>query len=159
MPDQSTNSGVGWTCRNVVFGALAMVFSGGAVVSTSAHALVPPMSPEELREASDIIVSGSVQSVETSGKPYDDKCYTWQDYRAVFAVKKAEKGKPKRSITLLYSDIVKNEKGCVGGKTPYSMHQGGHYRLYLKRSASEDAAYRFINWAGVTSEKPASDGQ
>ena len=118
-----------------------------------AHGLLPPLSPEELEAEVDVVVEVTVESVAAHGDPYEDRCYGWQGYRAQLVVDKVTKGKPGKVITVGYADVINNEKGCDGGKTPYSLGVGMRYQLYLSagKADAETVVYRFINWAGVNS--------
>lgn len=118
----------------------------------NAHALVPPMSEQELKEESSLIVTGRVVSVEKFKKPFKDSCYKWQTYVAQFEVSTTEKGRSEKIIAIYYNNKIKDRSGqhCVGGETSYSLGVNSNYKLYLENFSSQGAnAFEFINWAGV----------
>lgn len=116
-------------------------------------ALIPPMDPQELEAAADLIVEGQVLSVKEHGEPWEDHCYGWQTMEATFAVTTALKGdKPPEPVRIRYPTMIKNERGCVGGRTSYTLTAKKKYRLHLakgKQDPKGPPVYGFINWAGV----------
>ena len=132
--------------RMVVFLCGLLVFV--VALSSSAQALVPPMSEEELEREADLIVEVRVVKVDVAGGSYDDSCYTWQDHIATLAISKVFKGDGQlKEVTVRYGSMVENNADCDGGRTPYSMAPDERYKLHLRQV--KGSRYGFINWAGV----------
>lgn len=121
--------------------ALGFFLAGFAV---PAWAPPPPLPDEELRETSDLIVTGKVVSVAPHGKIHADACYRWQDYEAELAVEKREQGECGKTVNIRYSRRVGNVDRCVGGKESYHLETGKGYRLFLQRAKGALETYTLL---------------
>ena len=118
-------------------------------VSITSNAKIPPLSTEELQRQADLIIEGTIHTVEKDGKVYHDSCYGWQKYKARVIVKKVFKGGPTPKIIVVsYSTRVINEKHCDGGRDSYSLAEGERYKMHLSRP-KRGKYHVFFNWAGL----------
>ena len=132
-----------------VAGAVAVVLCA-VLLGAPAHALIPPLTEQELEEQAHLIVEGRVAFIAKDGKVRFDDCYGRQHYRAEVAVDKVLKGKwtPGNIVVLRYSTIIVDKGMCDGGEASYVMAEAKRYKLYLQpiNPKSEKAEFEFFHY-------------
>jgi hypothetical protein len=124
---------------------LLMLLLGTALLlPQAAHALMPPLSPEELQKESNQIVRGKVLDVVCTGEYEETRCAKLTGYRATLEISKTIKGKRYKKLDLSFKKYD-FKKGCVG--SPDTVHYPGEEALYYLR-CKEDRC-RLTHWNGI----------
>lgn len=107
------------------------------------HALMPPLSPEELNKESNKIVIAKVVEVKKTGEFIPGGCADKTGYIATLKVSKTLKGKHADSIKLHFYDYDFKE-GCVG--SPDRTHSKGEKGKYYL--SCNEKRCRLTHWNG-----------
>lgn len=110
----------------------------------AAHALMPPMSLEELQIESNQIVRGKITEVVCTGTHEENRCADLTGYRATLQVMKTIKGKRYKKLYLNFKNYEFKE-GCVG--SPDTVHHTGEEALYYLRCRGDNC--RLTHWNGI----------
>lgn len=116
-----------------------------------AFCLEPPLSPDELRATSDLIVEADVVGVVLARIEHDS---TWEyrSYRAWLLVRSAQKGAAHADSTLEVAWQDKRWRSTAPAPTRNSFepafHPGDRVRAYLRWSDSR-YAWRTVHWSAV----------
>ena len=124
--------------------ALIAVMMAALHLPQVAHALMPPLSPEELRQESNQIVRGKILDVVCTGEHKENRCAKLTGYRATIEVTKTIKGKRYKKLYLRFKKYDFKE-GCVG--SPDTVHYPGEEALYYLRCTKDRC--RLTHWNGI----------
>lgn len=127
---------------NMVFGMFVLV-----VFSGLAQALMPPMSPEDLVQESNLIVDGEILKVYSAGPKEENKCSINVPHKAMLQVLKTVKGTEFKAVVVKFTKTHYKD-GCVG--SPDHVHFVGEKgRFHLSCQLDE---CRLTHWNGVKNE-------
>jgi hypothetical protein len=126
--------------RNIVIAVAIAAFH----LPGAAHALMPPLSPEELKQESNQIVEGKILDVVCTGEHDKNRCAELTGYKATLKVMKTIKGKRYKKLELSFKKYD-FKKGCVG--SPDTVHYPGEEALYYLRC--KENRCHLTHWNGI----------
>lgn len=132
---------------------MLIIFSLGVPVVT--WSLMPPLTDEELKSQTNVIVDGEVTNVACTGfKDATHECATLTGYRAKLKLLKIHKQGPLVKKVGDTVDLVFNKydfkDGCVG--SPDTLHYQGEQAKYFLVCTAESNC-RLTHWNGIEIKK------
>lgn len=122
----------------------AAIIIAALLLPQAANALMPPLSPQELKSESNQIVEGKILNVVCTGAHEENRCATLTGYKATLEVSKTIKGKRYKNLELNFKKYDFKE-GCVG--SPDTIHYPGEEALYYLECSENNC--RLTHWNGI----------
>ena len=121
-----------------------LVVAAALQLPQAAHALMPPLTPKELKQESNQIVRGKILDVVCTGDNEENGCAKLTGYKATLEVTKTIKGARYKKLALRFKKYD-FKKGCVG--SPDTVHYPGEEALYYLRCKEKNC--RLTHWNGI----------
>lgn len=123
---------------------LHLILATSLLTSLVVHAMLPPLSKEELEKDSNIIAHGTITAVKPTGEKSETKNAKKVEYLATFKVAKTIKGAKHETLYIKFTS-VDYAPGYTGGADHFH-HEGETGIFYLSCNGDQ---CRLTHWNGV----------